>query len=204
MKIKNVASAATALTAVLVLTACGGADTSGTATSPSPVAPTSAAAPGAQVSAEHNDADIAFAQGMIPHHRQAVEMSALATGRAGSDEVRRLAAAIEQAQAPEIAQMRGFLAAWGAPEPGGMGHGGMGHGGMAGMMTGDQMRRLEQSTGAAFDRMFLEMMIAHHEGAVQMAQTELADGADPQARALAQEIIDAQQSEITVMRRLLG
>ena len=204
MKIKNVASAATALTAVLVLTACGGADTSGTATSPAPVAPTSAAAPGAQVSAEHNDADIAFAQGMIPHHRQAVEMSALATGRAGSDEVRRLAAAIEQAQAPEIAQMRGFLAAWGAPEPGGMGHGGMGHGGMAGMMTGDQMRRLEQSTGAAFDRMFLEMMIAHHEGAVQMAQTELADGVDPQARALAQEIIDAQQSEITVMRRLLG
>ncbi|SFO64045.1 protein of unknown function, partial [Pseudonocardia ammonioxydans] len=137
------------------------------------------------------------------------------------DDVRRLATEIEQAQGPEIAKMQAFLTAWGAPAPGampgmdhesmgdgsdqnGMGQGGMGQGGMAGMMTPEQMGRLEQADGADFDRMFLEMMIAHHEGAVQMAQTELADGTNPEAKALAQQIVDAQQTEITAMRELLG
>ena len=213
MKITNVAGAATTLVAALVLTACGGGDPAGGAAPASPPpAPAGASAPGAPVSAEHNQADIAFAQGMIPHHQQAVQMSTLATDRAGSDDVRRLATGIEQAQAPEMAQMRGFLAAWGAPESGGMpgmDHGGMeqdgtDHGGMAGMMTPEQMSRLEQAGGAEFDRMFLEMMIAHHEGAVQMAQTELAGGINPEAKALAQEIVDAQETEITEMRGLLG
>ena len=223
MKINNVATAATTLTAALVLTACGGGDPAGSAAPANPApASTSAAAPGsAAISAEHNQADIAFAQGMIPHHQQAVKMSKLATDRAGSDDVRRLATEIEQAQGPEIAQMQAFLTAWGAPAPGampgmdhesmgdgsdqnGMGQGGMGQGGMAGMMTPEQMGRLEQADGADFDRMFLEMMIAHHEGAVQMAQTELADGTNPEAKALAQQIVDAQQTEITAMRELLG
>ncbi|GAA1381286.1 hypothetical protein GCM10009613_06960 [Pseudonocardia kongjuensis] len=228
MKITNVAAAATTLTAALVLTACGGGDPAGGAAPANPApAPTSAAAPsGAAISAEHNQADIAFAQGMIPHHQQAVEMSKLATDRAGSDEVRRLATEIEQAQGPEIATMQAFLTAWGAPAPGampgmdhesmghgpdqngmgqgGMEQGGMDHGGMAGMMTPEQMGRLEQANGAEFDRMFLEMMIAHHEGAVQMAQTELADGTNPEAKALAQQIVDAQETEITEMRELLG
>ncbi|SFO62034.1 Uncharacterized conserved protein, DUF305 family [Pseudonocardia ammonioxydans] len=208
MKITNVAGAATTLVAALVLTACGGGDPAGSATPASSApAPAGATAPGAPVSAEHNQADIAFAQRMIPHHQQAVEMSKLATDRAGSDDVRRLATEIEQAQSPEMAQMRGFLAAWGAPESGGMhgmDHGGMDHGDMAGMMTPEQMRQLEQAGGAEFDRMFLEMMIAHHEGAVQMAQTELAGGVNPEARALAQEIVDAQETEITEMRGLLG
>lgn len=215
MKIKTVAVAATMLSAALVLTACGAESTTGAPAAPAP-APTSTSAPSAQPSTEHNDADIAFAQGMIPHHQQAVAMSTLANDRAGSDDVRRLATTIEQAQGPEIATMREFLTAWGAPESGGMvgmdheamGHGSgqdaMGHGGMAGMMAEDQMRQLEQADGADFDRMFLEMMIAHHEGAVQMAQTELATGVNPEAKALAQDIVDAQQSEITEMRGLLG
>ncbi|MEU6702104.1 DUF305 domain-containing protein [Pseudonocardia sp. NPDC046786] len=221
MKITHVAPAATTLTAALVLSACGGAEPAGSAPPAAPAAaPTSAAAPGAAVSTEHNQADVAFAQGMIPHHQQAVEMSKLATDRAGSDDVRGLATEIEQAQGPEIAQMRAFLTTWGAPasggmpgmdqgsmsgmDHGGMSQGGMGQGGMAGMMTPDQMRQLEQADGAAFDRMFLEMMIAHHEGAVQMAQTELADGNNPEAKTLAQQIIDAQQAEIGQMRQLLG
>jgi uncharacterized protein (DUF305 family) len=222
MKITDVAAAATTLTAALVLTACGGGAP----------APSSTDAPaGAAISAEHDQADIAFAQGMIPHHQQAVEMSGLATDRAGSDDVRRLAGEIEQAQGPEIAQMQAFLTAWGAPAPGAvpgmdhesMGHGSMGHesmghgpdrngvsqggtdhGGMAGMMTPEQMGRLEQATGPEFDRMFLEMMIAHHEGAVQMAQTELADGTNPEATALAQRILDSQEAEIAEMREFLG
>ena len=221
MKITHVATAATTLTAALVLSACGGAEPAGSAAPANPApAPTSAAAPSAAVSAEHNEADIAFAQGMIPHHQQAVEMSTLAADRAGSDDVRSLATEIEQAQGPEIAQMQAFLTTWGAPTSGGMpgmdhggmpgmdhgdmGQEGMDHGEMAGMMTPDQMRQLEQATGADFDRMFLEMMIAHHEGAVQMAQTELADGINPEATALAQQIIDAQQAEIGQMRQLLG
>ena len=227
MKINNVAAAATTLTAALVLTACGGGDPAGSAAPANPApTPTSAAAPSAAISAEHNQADIAFAQGMIPHHQQAVEMSKLATDRAGSDDVRRLATEIEQAQGPEIAKMRAFLTAWGAPAPGampgmdhesmgdgpdqngmgqgGMGQGGMDHGGMAGMMTPEQMGRIEQANGADFDRMFLEMMIAHHQGAVQMAQTELANGTNPEAKALAQQIVDAQETEITEMRELLG
>ncbi|MYW75394.1 MULTISPECIES: DUF305 domain-containing protein [Pseudonocardia] len=219
MKITNVATAATTLTAALVLSACGGAEPTGSA-APTAPAPTSSAAPGAAISAEHNQADIAFAQGMIPHHQQAVEMSKLAADRAGSDDVRRLATEIEQAQGPEIAQMQAFLTTWGAPasggmpgmdqggmsgmDHGGMGQGGMDHGGMAGMMTPDQMRRLEHADGADFDRMFLEMMIAHHEGAVQMAQTELAAGANAEAKALAQQIVDAQQAEVGRMRQLLG
>jgi uncharacterized protein (DUF305 family) len=216
MKITHVATAATTLAAALVLSACGGAEPAGSAPPAAPApAPTSAAAPGATVSTEHNQADIAFAQGMIPHHQQAVEMSKLATDRAGGDDVRGLATAIEQAQGPEIAQMQTFLTTWGAPASGGMpgmdqggmsgmDHGGMGQGGMAGMMTPDQMRQLEQAGGADFDRMFLEMMIAHHEGAVQMAQTELAAGANPEAKALARQIVDAQQAEIGQMRQLLG
>jgi uncharacterized protein (DUF305 family) len=93
---------------------------------------------------------------------------------------------------------------------GGMSHGDMGQmdhgasGAMPGMMSGDQMRQLGQATGAAFDRMFLQMMIAHHQGAVTMAKTERSEGKNPDAQQLAQRIIDAQQREITEMQALLG
>ena len=206
MRIKSVAGAATALTVALVLSGCAGQNVPGTTANSTP-APTSTPAASPQASVEHNQADITFAQGMLPHHQQAVEMSKLAAERAGSDDVRRLATEVEQAQGPEIATMRGFLAAWGAPASGGMagmGHETVGHDGMAGMMTEDQMRRLQQADGVDFDRMFLEMMIAHHDGAVQMAQTELANGVNPEATTLAQTIIDAQRTEITEMRSLLG
>lgn len=216
MKSTNVAVAATALSAALVLSACGGGRAPAGTTAPA--APPSASV---EVSAAHGEADIAFAQGMIPHHEQAVTMSRLAADRAGAAEVRDLAAAIEQAQGPEIARLRGLLTAWGAPEtgampgmdPGTMDHGngdhgsgptGSDHGGTAGMMTPEQMTRLERSSGAGFDREWLQMMIAHHEGAVEMATAELRDGTDPEARAMAQEIIDAQKAEITRMRQLLG
>ncbi|MCR3722896.1 MULTISPECIES: DUF305 domain-containing protein [Prauserella salsuginis group] len=211
MKSTNVAATAAALTAALVLTGCTGADTSGSTPSSAPADPTTSES-GTQASAEHNDADITFARGMIPHHQQAIEMSKLADDRAASPELRRLAAKIEQAQAPEITTLRGFLAAWNAPESG-VDHESGGHesgdhesddhGGMSGMMTGDQMRQLEQSSGAAFDRSFLDMMIAHHEGAVRMAKKHLANGINPEAGELARNIIDTQRAEITEMRGLL-
>lgn len=154
----------------------------------------------------HNDADVAFAQGMIPHHRQAVAMSALAAGRTETPEILDLAARIGAAQGPEIDTMTAWLQEWDAELPAGgmadMDHGGMS--GMDGMMTPQQMGRLEQSTGPAFDRLFLEQMTEHHEGAVVMARTELAQGADPDALALARVIVDSQQAEIDEMADLLS
>lgn len=206
MTTTTVAGAVTALVAALTLTACGSSGTPSGASAPPP-GPASAA-PAA--STQHNDADVAFVQGMIPHHAQAVQMSRMATDRASDARVEQLAGRIERAQAPEMAQMRGFLTAWGAPEAPGGGMSGMddgqtGHGGMGGgMMSEQQMQQLGQARGAAFDRMFLQQMIQHHEGAVQMAGAELRSGQSPEAKALAQRIIDSQQAEIGEMKQILG
>jgi uncharacterized protein (DUF305 family) len=173
---------------------------------------------GAQsVAQDHNQVDVAFAQNMIPHHAQALAMSQLAAQRAVSPQVKDLAARIPVGQQPEIDQMSGWLRAWHASVPatnnpmGGMEHGDMGQmdhdtgGAMPGMIFGDQMHQLEQATGPAFDRMFLQMMITHHQGAITIVQTaELRAGQNPDARHLAQRIVDTQQREITEMQTLLS
>ncbi|UVS80368.1 DUF305 domain-containing protein [Actinokineospora sp. UTMC 2448] len=186
---KTTTFAAAMVAAGVLLAGCAGADNG--STTPPPTTPTSAAA-------DHNAADIAFAQGMIPHHEQAVEMAALVEGRTTTPEVLSLAERVEQAQAPEIRTMTQWLAAWGAPTAAG-GH--EGHG--PGMMSAEDMTRLEDAKNADFDRRWLEMMIEHHEGAVEMARIELAEGGNAEAKALAQQIIDAQQAEITEMHALL-
>jgi len=166
----------------------------------------SAGMPGGQ-QGDHNQHDVAFAQQMIPHHAQAIEMARLAPERTSTEKVLDLARRIEQAQDPEIQQMTTWLAAWGASVPTtAPGHGGMGmdHGGMPGMMSAEEMRQLTQAKGAEFDRLFLTMMIEHHEGAVHMAQMELQHGSNTEARTLAQRIIDTQQAEIDEMRGLLS
>jgi uncharacterized protein (DUF305 family) len=197
------------------LAACGTTSNTGSG-SASPV-PASSAAPA--VSQAHNQADVSFAQQMIPHHAQAVAMSKLAAERASSPQVKTLATRIEAAQQPEIDQMSGWLRAWGAPVPDttapGMDMGGMSQhnmpgmdnssgNAMPGMMSTEQMQQLSQANGASFDKMFMQMMIQHHQGAIEMAKTELAQGANPDAKTLAQNIIDAQQAEITEMKNLLG
>lgn len=149
--------------------------------------------------ADSNDADVMFAQGMIPHHEQAVEMAKLAGDRAESQEVKDLAADIEAAQDPEIEQMTGWLEEWDQP----MEMDGMDSMEMGGMMSEDQMSELEDATGAEFDAMFLEMMIEHHEGAIAMAQDQVDDGKNAEAIALAEAIIEAQQGEIETMQGLL-
>lgn len=156
---------------------------------------------GDTTSADHNDADVMFAQQMIPHHSQALEMARLAVDRAEDPGVTELAARIEGAQEPEIEQMQGWLEAWGE-DPGSEVMDGMEHGG-AGMMTDDDMSMLEAATGAEFDAMFLEMMIQHHSGAVEMAETEITDGQFPEAIELATAIKEAQEAEIDEMRTLL-
>lgn len=152
----------------------------------------------AAADADFNGADVTFAQGMIPHHQQAVEMADLADGRAESPEVVDLAERIKAAQDPEIEQLQGWLEDWGQEMPEAMDHGGM-----AGMMSQDDMATLEEASGAEFDEMFLTMMIEHHEGAVEQAETELDDGQSTEATELAQTIIDAQQAEIEEMQGIL-
>jgi uncharacterized protein (DUF305 family) len=208
----KIAAAIATLTVGAVLAGCSSGSTAGPAATAAPAASSSASP-----SQAHNQADITFLQAMIPHHTQAVEMSKLAAQRASSPQVKDLAAGIEAAQQPEIDQMNAMLQAWNAstsatngPSMSGMNHGNMGgtaqaaHGPMTGMMSDQQMQQLNTVSGPAFDRMFLQMMIQHHQGAVTMAKTELTDGQNPEAKALAQTIIDAQQREITEMQTLLG
>ncbi|GAA4092795.1 DUF305 domain-containing protein [Actinomadura miaoliensis] len=200
---------ATIIAVVLIGTAaCGGGDdggADGAAASASPSATASA-------TARHNAQDVTFAQMMIPHHRQAVEMSRIVIKGSQDAQVRRLAQQIEKAQAPEIETMTGWLRAWGAEVPaedddmgaGGHGeHGAHGGGAMHGMMTEEQMEQLGRLKGERLDREFLTMMIEHHEGAVAMARQEQAKGADPAARNLAAAIIRTQQAEIDRMKALL-
>ncbi|TDC23026.1 DUF305 domain-containing protein [Streptomyces sp. 8K308] len=198
------------LAATVVLVACGDEDGSDAghsaghdrSESRSPSAePTESGQSESEPGAEWNDADVAFAQGMIPHHRQAVEMAELAASRAESAEVVGLAEAIEAAQAPEIATLSEWLTGWGEDVPA-EDEDHSGHD-MAGMMSPDDMTALEQSSGAEFDAAFLRMMIEHHEGAVEMAETERANGAYQPALDMAGEIIATQSDEITRMNELI-
>lgn len=154
-----------------------------------------------------NDADVTFAQEMIPHHRQATEMADLAATRSQDAEVLDLAERISAAQGPEIETMTGWLESWGEEVPedmSGMDHSGMDHGSMPGMMSADQMAALEAASGPDFDRLFLEMMIEHHEGAIEMARTEQEDGSNADAVALAESIEEEQTAEVAEMRDLLA
>lgn len=163
-----------------------------------------------QSTAEFNDADVTFAQMMIPHHQQAVEMAELAPDRAESEEVKALAERIKEAQAPEIEMMTSWLEEWGQPLEGQMGGMDMGEGGhmdgmegMEGMLSEDQMASLEAASGAEFDELFLTSMREHHVGAVKMAEEELQAGQSSEAKELAQTIIDTQQAEIEEIDQLL-
>ncbi|ANH40506.1 hypothetical protein I601_4111 [Nocardioides dokdonensis FR1436] len=155
--------------------------------------------------AQFNNADVKFAQSMIAHHEQAMEMAEMAQERAASTEVKQLADKIEAAQGPEIDTMTGWLEDWGqeaSPDS----EGGMDHSGsdMSGMMTDADMESLGTASGAEFDQMFLTMMIEHHTGAIEMAQTEQQNGENPDAIALAEKIEADQTTEIAQMEDLLG
>lgn len=161
--------------------------------------------PGDSPAARHNDADTTFAQMMVIHHEGAIEMAALAETEASSDDVRSLAGRIKAAQGPEIDQMRGWLTEWGEPAPedsdmAGMDHGGMDMGGLDQQAAMDELRGLD---GVEFDRRFLELMIAHHQGAITMANEEVAQGENDAAVALAKAIIAAQEKEIAGMQAML-
>jgi len=165
---------------------------------------------GSDSTSSHNSADVAFATDMIPHHAQAIEMADMALTRAEDTDVIDLAGQIKAAQDPEIEAMSGWLEAWGEEVPdlgddmSGMDHDMSGmDDSMPGMMSEADMQGLANSSGAAFDRMWLTMMIEHHEGAISMAETELSDGESAEAKSLADDIIEGQRAEVTTMQGLL-
>ncbi|MEN3533886.1 DUF305 domain-containing protein [Microbispora sp. ZYX-F-249] len=204
---KRLAIPAALLSAGLLVSACGSTDTAGrdmSATSSMSAMPAESPAPATSPAADHNDRDIRFAQMMIPHHHQALEMAKLAEDRAGSSKVKELAKQIEAAQDPEIRTMTGWLESWGVQAPGedGMPMDHMDHG-MPGMMSAEDMRKLEGLKGAEFDKAFLTMMIQHHEGAITMAKEEQGAGVHEPAKQMADSIIPGQSAEISTMKKLL-
>jgi uncharacterized protein (DUF305 family) len=186
---------ALALAVVLLVAGCGDGGHGHDASS----APATAAAS----AGTFNATDVQFATDMIPHHRQAVDMAALADSKASSAEVKALAAKIRKAQEPEIATMSAWLTTWGepVPGPGSMHHDAGDMGGMPGMLTNTELRQLAGASGAAFDQLFLTLMIKHHEGAVETATTAQSQGIAVQQ--FAGEIVKSQTAEITEMKALL-
>ncbi|MFJ9845948.1 DUF305 domain-containing protein [Kitasatospora sp. NPDC101155] len=200
---------ATAVAAVLVLAACGSSHTSGAGPAPATAAALASVSP-----APHNQADVTFTQNMILHHRQAIEMAQMAQTRASSSDVKALAAKIEKEQAPKIETMSGWLTSWGEKVPENMpstacsGPSSMpgiaGPSCVPGMMDSQQMNQMMHASGHTFDTMFLTMMIQHHQGAIEMAQAEQAQGAYDPAKSLAAGIVTAQTAEIAQMQKMLG
>ncbi len=202
----------TAVAAVLIATtavsACGGTDDDAAG------APTAAST--AADGSTFNTADVDFATEMIPHHAQAVQMVVMAQGRELDPPVAALMDEIRTAQVPEIETMSDWLVAWDKPIPdtsldhsnagedmGDMSSGMEDMSDMPGMMSADQMGALEDSTGARFQTMWLQMMIGHHEGAIEMAEIEIENGTNADAVALAQEIVESQTAEIERMDGML-
>ena len=197
-------SVAAILAAAISLAGCA----TGTATTPShgmdhgSSSPMSSMMPDA--AADHNAADIMFSQMMIPHHAQAVEMSDIMLAKPGIPAaVTSLATRIKAAQAPEIEQMTGWLEDWNQPAGMMTGHS-MPGGGMAGMVTDEDLDKLKAAQGDEAAKLFLTQMIAHHEGAIAMARTEVDSGEYSETIALAKAIITAQEAEIEEMKQLLA
>jgi uncharacterized protein (DUF305 family) len=190
----------------LALTACGNEDEPAGSTS-------------SQVSeTEHNDADVAFATGMIQHHAQALSMVDLTIDRTLDPEVQQLADDIRAAQGPEIETMSDWLQDWDEEVPETMrDHANAGHdmegmgdsmegmdSDLPGMMSGEDFEALENASDADFQTMWLEMMIEHHEGAVEMARDQQESGQYEPAVDLAGDVVDTQTAEIEQMESLLG
>ena len=154
--------------------------------------------------AGYNADDVAFATNMIPHHQQAIDLSALVPERSTNPELTKLASDIAAAQGPEIETMKVFLVQWNENPDTNTGSGHGGHGAMQGMVDEPTMARLASLNGAEFDTLWLQSMIGHHEGAIEMAKAEVANGENVDAKGMADDIITTQQAEIGQMKQMLG
>lgn len=204
MKIRSTFTVATAgVITALALAGCssGAGGSSSSSDSMSGMAMGSSS-PSASSSTVHNAADVMFAQMMISHHMQAVEMSDMVLKKSGVDpKVTTLAKKIKAAQSPEIAEMNGFLTSWGektVTSSSGMSMPG------GGMMSSADMDELDKASGADASSLFLSQMTQHHSGAITMAQDEVKNGQDPQAVALAKKIVADQTAEVATMKQLLA
>lgn len=205
MNTRTIATAGASLALLIALTGCTAATPSGM---PGMDHGGGMSTPSVSAQGEVSRADLMFTMMMIPHHAQAVEMSDLILAKNDIDPaVRELAQQIKDAQAPEIELMESWLEEWGMPSSGGMdaddmgGMEGMDHG--DGMMSQEDMDALAAAEGDEASRLYLEQMIVHHEGAIDMAEEVVEDGTDPEVRALAESIITSQAAEIVTMRELL-
>lgn len=195
MKFRTLTVSAGLLAGALVLAGCG--DTTAGSSDMEGMDHSSSATADAS-DATFNDADVSFAMGMAMHHQQAIEMSDTLLAKDDVDaEVAALAEDIKAAQTPEIETMNQWLETWGQDT----GMGGMDH--SDGMMSEEDVTALEEADGETASTLFLEQMIVHHEGAIDMAQTELNEGENPDALALAQKIVDDQEAEIAQMEDML-
>ena len=195
MKNRATATAAITLTAALALAGCAGTTNHGGMDDMPGMGSSATASPAGDV----NNADMQFTMMMIPHHEQAVEMADMVLAKADIDErVVTLAEEIKAAQAPEIELMESWLDDWGMSmdDMDGMDHGGM--------MSDTDMQSLEDAVGVEASRLFLEQMIVHHRGAIEMAQDEIDTGRNPDVIALAESIIASQSTEIDTMEDILA
>ena len=186
---KTLLISATAIVATLTLAGC--ADTAGN---------TSSDSSSSSESAVFNDQDVMFAQMMLPHHEQAVEMSDMfiAKGDSVNSDVLALAETIKDEQGPEIDQLTTWLDDWGQDTSASMDHS------MDGMMSESDMTALDDAEGAEASRLFLEQMTEHHKGAVDMAQQEVDGGENPDAVEMAKNIVESQTAQIDQMDALLS
>ena len=195
---KSLIASAAVVAAMLALAGCSTAADSGSMPGmghDSPAMTSQAAMTGG----EHNAEDTMFAQTMIPHHDQAVEMSDIMLAKTGLDpQITALAEEIKAAQGPEIKKMTTWLNGWSEPAAMTGGHA------MEGMMTASELDDLTAAQGTDAGKLFLTQMIAHHEGAVEMARTEVDGGKNADAVALAKSIVASQETEIKVMKDLLA
>jgi uncharacterized protein (DUF305 family) len=189
----RIAAGLAAFAAAVTLSACSsGADHAGHSSS---------AASTTEEVAAHSDDDVMFAQMMIPHHEQAVKLAAMVPDRSTNPAVTQLAATISGEQQPEITAMQALLLQWDVDPHTMPDHGGMS---MPGMVDDATMARLGSLKGQEFDTLWLQSMISHHQGAIEMANTEIAKGRSADMITMAKGIVTAQQAEIDQMQKMLG
>lgn len=187
----------------LALSSCGGDQSSAPGAAAGTASPGASGSSAAALAVGFNQQDTTFASNMIQHHGQAVQMADLVASRSTDQKVIDLAAKIKAAQSPEIATMNSWLKSWGMPEVEDMSGMDMG-GSMPGMMSAADLADLAAAKGAEFDRMFLTMMVAHHEGAITMAKEQVTKGKNADAKALAGKVVADQSAEIAQIRGMLG
>jgi uncharacterized protein (DUF305 family) len=175
----------------LVLSACGGE---------SDTAAQAGAGTGSAAATSYSEGDVMFAQQMIPHHQQVVELAELAATKASDPELRAFAAQLQASESKVVGELTGMLTGWGKPTA----MEDMSHQEMPGMASEQDMSSLASLSGAGFDRRFTQMMITHHIGASQLTMTEQQTGSSTQAKAIAAQLLQTQTEQVTQLQTILA